>query len=242
MSLISLKLADFRVLMESRYDFLQKQCADYLADFPPSEAEITVSVTKAELEKELNQSREAEINASAAYAESVCLYRNLCLQLPMRSAMLMHAAVISDGEHAFAFTAPSGTGKSTHISRWRRAFGDTISVINGDKPILRLIDGVWWAYGTPWCGKEGWNTNTAKPLTALCFLSRGEENRINRIPPQHAVPALMHQIILPQNPMDAKAQMALLDHLVTHVPLYSLACNVSEDAARVARAAMKPVR
>ena len=152
----------------------------------------------------------------------------------------MHAAVISDGEHAFAFAAPSGTGKSTHIRLWHKAFGDSIFVVNGDKPILRLIDGVWWAYGTPWCGKEGWNTNVGMPLSAICFLARGEENAISRIPIASTIPLLMKQILIPQEPEEAKAQMQLLNLLVTKIPLYTMCCTISEDAARMAREAMAP--
>lgn len=240
MSYLPLTLAGFRVLMETRYDFLYEQCKNYLVDFSPAEADITVSVTSEQLEEEIAQSRALGMKATPGYAESICLYRNLCVQLPQKNAMLLHAAVISDGEHAYAFTAPSGTGKSTHIRLWRKAFGESISVINGDKPLLRLLDGVWRVYGTPWCGKEGWNNNIDMPLTGICFLSRAAENHIYRMPPMEAVPALMHQIVLPAAPASAKAQMELLNHLVTHVPLYRLACNVSEEAARVAQKAMIP--
>ena len=240
MSYLPMNLAGFRVLMETNYDFISHQCRDYLADFPPSEAEITVSVSPEELQAEMMQSRAPGMKATPEYAESICLYRGLCMQLPQKNAMLLHAAVISDGEHAYAFTAPSGTGKSTHIRLWRKVFGESIFVVNGDKPILRLMDGVWRVYGTPWCGKEGWNTNIDLPLTAICFLSRSSENHIDRMSPIETVPALMHQVVLPTDVESAKAQMELLNHLVTHIPLYRLACNVSEEAARVAQKAMTP--
>lgn len=242
MSQLFLTLAGFRVLMDAKYDYIAKQCKDYIADFSAHEADFTVSATEDEIARELQQGREQGMTASEGYAESICLYRNLCKQLPMRQALLMHAAVISDGTDAYAFTAPSGTGKSTHIRLWRQAFGDGIFVINGDKPILRLINGTWWAYGTPWCGKEGWQTNTCKPLAAVCFLTRGKENRIGRVDPTEAVPALMHQVILPNQPEAAQASLKLMDHLLTHVPLYRLACNVSTEAAVIAREAMTPDR
>lgn len=233
-------LAGFRVLMDAKYEYTAKLCQDYFTSFSPEEADFTVSVSPEQIEREIAQSREAGVNASPGYAESICLYRRLCLQLPLKDALLMHAAVISDGTYAYAFTAPSGTGKSTHIRLWRKAFGNSIFVINGDKPILRLIDGVIRVYGTPWCGKEGWQTNTSAPLAAVCFLERGAENRISKLSPIEAVPALMHQIVFPGDGASAKATMKLLDHMVTHVPLYRLSCNMSEEAAQVARAAMTP--
>ncbi len=240
MTKLFIKMADFRIVMEAKYDYVRRQCAPYLEDFPLEDADFYVSASPEDIAKEISAGEKESIGVSEGYAESICLYRALCTRLPEKNAMLLHAAVISDGEHAFAFTAPSGTGKSTHIRLWRKAFGESIFVINGDKPILRLIDGVWWVYGTPWCGKEGWQTNIGMPLTAICFLSRGEENKISAMPPSGAVPGLMHQIFLPENPAMARAQMQLLNSLVTKIPLYAMACTVSEEAAQMARDAMMP--
>ena len=240
MSLISMTLAGFKIVMDARYDFTVRQCRGYISDFPLEEADFSVSVSEEALKREILNGGAGGEQPSPGYAESICLYRELCLRLPQKNALLLHAAVIGDGSHAYAFTAPSGTGKSTHICRWREAFGEPIYVINGDKPILRLIDGVWWAYGTPWCGKEGWHTNTSRPLSALCFLSRGEEDQIFRMSPLEAVPALMHQVLLPSEPDMARSTMKLLDHLVTNVPLYRMKCTPTEAAARVAREAMMP--
>ncbi|MBE6558126.1 MAG: hypothetical protein E7661_03835 [Ruminococcaceae bacterium] len=235
-----ISLAGFRILMQVRYDYTVNQCKDYVTDFSPDEADFIVSASEEEIERERSLGQSTGMTASSGYAESICLYRNLATQLPERDALLMHAAVISDGEYAYAFTAPSGTGKSTHIRLWRTVIGDSIFVINGDKPILRCVDGVWRAYGTPWCGKEGWHTNTSRPLAGICFLSRGEENRITKLLPAQSVPAMMHQILLPTSAERVKTTLRHLDHLVTHVPLYRLECTISQDAARLAHDTMKP--
>ena len=54
--------------------------------------------------------------------------------------MIHSSAVVMDGK-AYLFTAPCGTGKSTHIALWKKAFGDSVHVVNGDKPIVREING-----------------------------------------------------------------------------------------------------
>lgn len=240
MTQLFLKMAGFRIIMEADYDYVKRQCVAYFADFSLEDADFYVSASSESIDKEMAAAHNEGLDVSRGYAESICLYRELCKRLPQKDAMLMHAAVISDGEHAFAFTAPSGTGKSTHIRLWHEAFGDSIFVVNGDKPILRLIDGVWWVYGTPWCGKEGWHTNIGMPLSGICFLSRGEENSISRMPLANAVPMLMRQILIPKEPVAVGRQMQLLNALVTKIPLYTMACTISEDAARMARDAMKP--
>lgn len=42
-----------------------------------------------------------------------------------------------DGK-AYMFSAPSGTGKSTHAKLWRDCFGDRVTMINDDKPLIKF--------------------------------------------------------------------------------------------------------
>ncbi len=241
MSQMFLSLADFNVIMDTRYDYTRKQCRAYCKDFAPETADFVVRASDEDLQAELQNGQVSNGRPfPIGYVESVCLYRALCSELPKKNAMVLHAAVIGDNTGVYAFSAPSGTGKSTHIRRWREAFGDSVFVINGDKPILRLKEDQWWAYGTPWCGKEGWQTPIGRPLTALCLLTRGKTNSIQRISSAEAVSALMHQVLLPADPVMVAATMRLMDHLVKHVPLYRLACTPDVEAARTARDAMMP--
>ncbi len=251
-----IRLADLTVYIRAAHAFVFTLCEDYLvrgADpslqdpslqdpsfQDPSLADLTIEVSGEELE--------AEVKASPAgmdigYLESICIYRKICRKLAPLGGMCFHAAVIEDGTcpgavRGYAFTADSGTGKTTHVTLWQRAFGESIRVINGDKPILRRIDGKWYAYGTPWCGKEGWNINTRVPLCGICFLKRGRDNTICPMPASDVVGAVFSQLVLPEEPAAMAAALDLLDHLVREVPFYELHCTISEEAARVARGGM----
>ena len=143
----------------------------------------------------------------------------------------MHAAVIGVGDKAYAFTAKSGTGKSTHIALWKRFLGDRVSVINGDKPILRFIDGKLYAYGTPWCGKEMWNTNMRAELNGLCFLERAKENKIVKITPMEASPLVMKQILIPNDAEGVIKTFEMVDKMLSITNLWRLGCNISQEAA-----------
>ena len=94
--------------------------------------------------------------------------------------MLHSSAVVVDGA-AYLFTADSGTGKSTHTSLYLREFGDRAYILNDDKPAIRFEDGGFFAYGTPWSGKNAKNTNARVPVAGICVLHRGEKNEISRI-------------------------------------------------------------
>lgn len=239
MKTMILRLAELNIAVSYRHEFTEQLCREYVVDGFDGNADLSVSVTDNELAEEAAAAFDVHGREfSPGYIESVCIYRNICRKLPSYDAILLHAAVISDGKYAYAFSAPSGTGKSTHILQWRRAFGKEIFVVNGDKPIVRRKNGVWYAYGTPWCGKENLQTNTSAPLAAVCFIKRSPENSITRLDLNLAAEKIMHQIIVPKDPLMAMTTLELLDKMIRSVPVWELECNISEDAARVARAAM----
>lgn len=237
---LSLLLADYKILIYAHNEYVIHQCGAYALPNPltPEEADLTVRVTEDEIKAEQAGVR---FRLSDGYCESICIYRAICRRLPLLGGMLLHSAVITDGTHGFAFTADSGTGKTTHVNMWREAFGEDILVVNGDKPLVRKRDGVWYAYGTPWCGKEGWNINTSVPLTAICFLRRGETNTVTPYDTAAAVTEIIPQLLIPEDPAALAATLDLLDDLLASVPLYELRCTISTEAAHVARAGMTPV-
>lgn len=231
-----IRMADITVQIEHQYPYVKHLCRDYLVDSDTT-PDLIVSVSKEEIEKEM---QEADINASVAYAEAVCVYRTICKQLPSQfQSFLMHCAVIEYEGRGYAFAAQSGTGKSTHIGLWKKQFGQGVHIVNGDKPILRFEGENLIAYGTPWCGKEGFQSNTSVPLHAICFLERSETNRISKIETDEAVRRIFHQVLTPEDIETVDALFPLLDQMIRQIPCYVLGCNMSVDAAQVAYEGMK---
>ena len=153
--------------------------------------------------------------------------------------MMIHAsAVVMDG-YAYLFSAPSGTGKSTHTTMWREAFGDDrVLMLNDDKPALRYENGRWYAYGTPWSGKTDQNVNMKAPLGGVCVLTRGLTNEISRFSGSAAVFALLEQTARPNVANSRERLLELLDCLLKEVPVWKLSCTPTKDAAVVAHDAM----
>lgn len=230
------KMANLTIQIENRYDYVYNLCRNYLTS-PTDCPDMKVAVSEEEIRQEIAVTTEFE--PSADYAEGVCIYRAICKKLPEQfQAFFMHYAVIEYQGEGYAFAAHSGVGKSTHISLWRKKFGKEVHVINGDKPILRFDENRLWAYGTPWCGKEGWNTNASVPLKALCFLERAPENEIVQLPPKEAVMRVFHQVLPPSDISGVDALFPLLDRMLKEIPCYVLKCNISEEAAEVAYSGM----
>lgn len=159
-------------------------------------------------------------------------------QLLRFSGLLLHAsAVVVDGK-AYLFSANSGTGKSTHTGLWLKYFGDRAVILNDDKPALRLEDGVWYAYGTPWSGKHDINTNMKAELAGIAFLERAEHNSIEPFRGPRAVRAFLEQTSRPRNPEKRIQILELLDALLSQVPVWKLHCNMEPEAVEVSYAAM----
>lgn len=227
-----IRVAGLNVLINTRYNRLSVMCRDYVVD--TDDFDISVSVSDADImhERDISEGR-----FSDEYLESVCMYRNLCVQLPKHGAFLLHASCIEVDGVAYAFSAPSGTGKSTHTMLWKQLFGDRMRYINGDKPIIRFFDGVPYACGTPWAGKEGYQSNCMVPLRAICFIERGAENKIESID-KEAGKLIMKQIILPFDTESTICTLDLVDRLLRSVSSYRMECNISVEAARIAYESM----
>ena len=120
------------------------------------------------------------------------------------------------------FTAPSGIGKTTRIRLWREIYPDSI-IVNGDKPIVKVEHNRILVCGTPWCGKERWNTNTMVPLRAVFLLERvntNEETIVEEISFEMAFQTLLKQIYQPINLEALKKTISLLASLNGKVKIY----------------------
>lgn len=163
-------------------------------------------------------------------------------QLLCHNGMMLHAsAVVVDGR-AYLFTAASGTGKSTHTGLWLKKFGERAWVLNDDKPALRLEDGEWYAYGTPWSGKHDLSRNARVLLGGICSLRRGAENRICPMEPKEAIFRILEQTVRPPVPELRGRLLELLDSLITSVPVWQMECNMDPEAAEMSFAAMSGVK
>ena len=174
-------------------------------------------------------------DANVSYVESGSQFHYWLLHF---GGMMLHASAVELGGRAYLFSGPCGMGKSTHTRLWQREFPGA-RIFNDDKPALRLIDGKWFAYGTPWSGKNHINLNIKAPLSGICFLKRGTENSIRRLSPPEAVSRLIHQTMrLFNREADLDLMLAHVESLATDVPIYELHALPDGEAARLSHDTM----
>lgn len=163
---------------------------------------------------------------------------NVTISTPYNGLML-HASAAALGGRAYLFSGPCGRGKSTHTHLWQQTFGEAVQVFNDDKPALRRLDGRWYAYGTPWCGKDGINLNQKWPLGGICFLEKSQENRIRRLPAAEALPLILAQTTYRLQPHSMELLLASLDSLLREIPVFLLENRPEEAAARLSFETMR---
>lgn len=157
--------------------------------------------------------------------------------------MIFHAAAVEVDGRGYLFTAPPGTGKSTHILLWMKymhSVGKECDVICGDKPVVRKIHGVWKVCGSPWKGKEGWGGKQIVPIQAICMLERGEKNDIQPAGMREMLPGMLLATFYPETEDRMRRHLDLIMELLKDIRCYRLRCNMSPDAARTAWEAVRP--
>lgn len=171
------------------------------------------------------------------YMESgIAFYANL---LRFQGMMLHASAVELDGK-AYLFSGDCGAGKSTHTRLWQQVFGERAQVFNDDKPALRRLEDRWYAYGTPWCGKDGININMKVPLAGICFLKQSKENRIRRLTAVEAIQRCLPQTL--RRFRDGENTLLLMEHLDTlirEIPIFELENRPEPEAVRLSYETMR---
>ena len=218
-------IAELRIKINNKFEYTTKFCHKYLSENQDAPCDIEVTVT----EKEFEVEKEASKGFSDGYIENLCIYRKICKKALAFDRFLMHCAVLEYKGNCYAFLGRSGTGKSTHTGLWLKNLPEA-KILNGDKPILGVKDGVFTVYGTPWMGKERYGYNGKGILKAMCFLEQAKVNEITKIDPSDVSDRLFNQLLMPEDYMGVVKTLEIADELVRNVPSYLLKCDISDEA------------
>lgn len=146
-------------------------------------------------------------------------------------ALFIHSSCISYHDKAIMFSAPSGTGKSTHSRLWHQYL--KAEYINDDKNFIFLEDDKLYVYGSPISGKHELDNNIKNELVGLIFLKQAKENKIRRLSKMEAFMKLMNQIQRPDEVAMLESINPIIDKIVAF-PCYELECNISYEAVKLA--------
>ncbi len=107
-----------------------------------------------------------------------------------KQTLLIHASLVRHKGYGYAFIAKSGTGKSTHVSLWLKHIPEC-DLMNDDNPIVRILDGKAYIYGSPWSGKTPCYRNIKAPLGAITRIDRADINSVEKLNPIESFASLL---------------------------------------------------
>ena len=242
MEAFSIQIAGLVTHVQPLFISTQEYCRPYLTDLEP---EFFVEVTEADLvyQQELMEKEALEEGFrirkyGGPFLERATIQRKIAFELLNRDTLLLHGSTVGVDGAAYLFTARCGTGKSTHTRFWREIFGQRAVMVNDDKPFLKITSSGVYAYGSPWSGKHGLDTNICLPLKGICFLRRGTENRICPVEPEEYLEELCHQSLFSEDAAGQDKGRTLVKLLSQMVPLWEMDCTKDPSAALVSYEAM----
>ena len=151
----------------------------------------------------------------------------------LHDTLLIHASLVRHQGYGYAFIAKSGTGKSTHTSLWMRYIPDC-DLMNDDNPVIRVIDGKPYIYGSPWSGKTPCYRNVKAPLGAITRIDRAPANSIERLRPVEAFTSVLPSCSSMK--WDKRLYRSLGDtitRIIETTPIYILHCLPDKEAAEI---------
>lgn len=150
-----------------------------------------------------------------------------------RDVVLIHASLVRNNGWGYAFTAKSGTGKSTHVSLWLSHIPGC-DLMNDDNPIIRIIDGKPYIYGGPWSGKTPCYRNVKAKLGAVTAINRSADNSVRKATTVEAFSSLLSSCSTmkwDKNIVDAIC--SIITKIIETTPNYNLYCRPDREAAIV---------
>jgi hypothetical protein len=233
-----MQIADVAISVQPMFETTMEYCRSYLSEKEP---EFCLQIRPEDLISEQKVLEQEAIEQSLKirkfkdpFLERSAIQRRVADLLLKHDILMLHGSTVAVDGKAYLFTAPCGTGKSTHTRLWREVFGDRAVMVNDDMPFLRMTADAVLTYGSPWSGKHGLATNICVPLQGICLLHRGANNEIHLVENLD----LNQQAHMPDDPILHEKAMQLLDQLRRSVPLWEMYCNKEPEAAKIAHTAM----
>ncbi len=226
------KICDLVVKMKPQHEPLKTQLKPYLID----ESEIDFEIPDiSEQVEELFIERGYE---TIGLAEYMLYGAYFYTRLIVYDGIMLHSSAVVYEDKAYLFSAPSGTGKSTHTGLWLEEFSDAF-ILNDDKPAIRLVDGALYAYGTPFSGKTDLNVPKKKPIQAICFIQQDKTNWIKKATVKEAINNLYRETVRATHEKLVDGSFSILEKIVNEIPIYKMGLTISKEAVLLAYNTMK---
>lgn len=187
-----------------------------------------------------NKVEEAVKNLEAGATEESLVRMAIECYMVRHGYVSLHSACVEQDGEAYAFSGPSGTGKSTRARAWMKAFPNA-SLVSGDRPLIDVKNVE--VYGVPWDGKEKCYRDVHYPLKAIFEVRRidsdlPESSYIRQMSFEQKRKLLLQQCFIPMwDTETAVIQMMNIARLASDANILRIFCSRSPEGV----AALKQV-
>ena len=233
--MFNIRIAEMVVTIDNKYPLVKKKCTDYITE-QENNTGFVLSVTDERMQYSIDYKRQFDgEEITLPEAEYDAIHYELYGELHKFDAFWLHSVLIEKGGEGYAFTAEPGGGKSTHAGFWLNTYKDA-SIVNGDNTIIRRCkeNGIFYGYGTPFCGKEGEQENRRVPVRAICFIEKSPVNYVENMKPLDAARRMLRDNWCIRDKSNIMPLMKLYIDLAEQTKFYRVHCNMNPDSAKVA--------
>lgn len=190
------------------------------------EPKFSISITDEDIEYEKSFN---SLNTTNYSLTLIAIYRKIVEELINYDAVLFHSSALIVDDKGLIITGESGIGKSTHASLYREYLNATM--INDDKPLIRMFDNEFVVYGTPYDGKHHLSNNISHPINAIFSIKQGQ-NSIKKLNNREALEVLMSQVYRPKNEEKLLKVINIMNRMANNIAIYELTCDISKEALK----------
>ena len=221
-------IAGITIEMNPKYERTTKQAKPYLIDTSVEPAfKLDLSIDK------INELKKNYDYLTLEDIEYIFLGQLFYKYILQQDGILLHSSCVVKDNKAYLFSAPSGTGKSTHTTLWLEEFSDAY-ILNDDKPAIIYKDNTLYAAGTPFSGKHDISRNLLVPIGGICFLERSETNWIKEIDKKQAIFEILNQTERVPYEEDMNLILNHISNIVNNITIHKMGCNISKEAVYTA--------
>lgn len=144
----------------------------------------------------------------------------------------LHSSLVRYRDEAILFTAPSGSGKSTQADLWEAY--EKADVLNGDRSLIRQMDGRWVACGAPFAGSSQIFRNESAPIRSIIVLRQAAENTVETLSPAEAFRLIYSESVSPRwNTLAHSNVISIISRLCADIPIRILRCTPDQRAVNL---------
>lgn len=227
------RICDLVVQMQPLYEPLKTQIKAYLTD---QDAEVDFVIPN--IDDKVKEHFEEVGYENIGLAEYMLYGAYFYTRLVMYDGIMLHSSAVVYEDKAYLFSAPSGTGKSTHTGLWTEVF-ESAYILNDDKPAIRITDNKIYAYGTPFSGKTDLNVNEKKQIQGICFIEQDKNNWIEKASAKESISNMYRETVRSPDKDLLNRTFNIVDEVLKNIPIYKMGLTISHEAVLLAYETMK---